>query len=194
MTHDVRRLMEDNHVELRALRLRALAEEPTAFGSTHAREEAFPESEWRSRLRPDGNPHYGGFDGTGALVGLCVGALDPVDPHVADLLAMWVDPPSRGTGLAADLVRSVITWASQQGCRTIRLHVTDGNARAEALYRRLGFTRTGRTAVRGRDAALEIEMGSLVQPSETGNPTVIPPPDQFYTGLVATAYGPLRGA
>jgi hypothetical protein len=40
----------------------------------------------------------------------------------------------------------------------MRLHLTDGNARAGAFYRQIGFARTGRTEVRERDALVEVEM------------------------------------
>ena len=49
-------------------------------------------------------------------------------------------------------------WATGQGCTAIRLHVTDGNRRAEGMYLRNGFERTGRTFVRERDGFPEVEM------------------------------------
>src|SRR5262249_59106486 len=45
----VRRIRADEGLALRALRLRALADAPTAFGSTLAREEAFPADGWHER-------------------------------------------------------------------------------------------------------------------------------------------------
>jgi ribosomal protein S18 acetylase RimI-like enzyme len=40
----------------------------------------------------------------------------------------------------------------------VRLWVTEGNERATALYRKLGFVPTGRRIVRERDSMAEIEM------------------------------------
>lgn len=40
----------------------------------------------------------------------------------------------------------------------LRLHVTEGNDRAETLYANQGFARTGRSFVRDRDGLAEIEM------------------------------------
>ncbi len=79
---------------------------------------------------------------------------------------MWVDPGARRSGLAAELAELVINWAAGRGCRVVRLHVTDGNTRAEALYARLGFVRTGDATVRERDGLAEIEMELTVRPSD----------------------------
>lgn len=164
MGHSTRRLRIDDHAALRALRLRALAGEPSAFGSTLDREEAFPEEIWKDRLRPDAHPSFGGFDEAGALVGLAVGIPDAADASVAHLVGMWVDPMARGGGLAAELVGLVIDWAAGRSCRVVRLHVTDGNTRAEALYARLGFVRAGHATVRERDGLAEIEMALTIGP------------------------------
>jgi ribosomal protein S18 acetylase RimI-like enzyme len=40
----------------------------------------------------------------------------------------------------------------------VQLLVTEGNDRAEGMYRRNGFERTGRSTRRDRDGLLELEM------------------------------------
>ncbi len=154
----VRRLEPQDQELLRTIRLRALSLEPHSFGSTFDRESAFSEDTWRNRLRPEGNPHFACFDDSGEPIGLVAGMLDDEDQQIAELVSMWVDPPARGTGTADALVTEIIDWATGQGCTAIRLHVTDGNRRAEGMYRRNGFERTGRTFVRERDGFPEIEM------------------------------------
>lgn len=164
MAYHVRRLGPDDHEQLRAVRLRALAGEPAAYGSTVEQALAMSAGEWRRRLDPAGHPHFGGFDGAGQLVGLVAGLGDPDDPGVVDVVSMWVDPPARGTGLAAALVQQVVAWAQARGSDTLRLVVTDGNARAEGLYRKLGFVRNGRSEVRERDGRIEVEMDRPLDP------------------------------
>src|SRR5262245_23901545 len=46
---EIRRIRADEGLRLRALRLRALADAPQAFGSTLAREHAFVDSTWHER-------------------------------------------------------------------------------------------------------------------------------------------------
>ena len=162
MSSSTRRLQTGDYSELRDLRLRALAGEPSAFGSTFEREEAFAEATWKDRLAPGGNPHFGGFDASGTLVGLAVGMIDPSDLVVAHLVSIWVDPSARRSGLGGELVGLVIDWANGQGARTVCLWVTGGNHRAEGLYAKLGFVRTGHSLVRDRDGLAEIEMALTV--------------------------------
>ena len=49
MSFKIRQIRPDEGLRLRALRLLALADVPTAFESTLAREEAFPEHVWHER-------------------------------------------------------------------------------------------------------------------------------------------------
>ena len=46
---EIRRIRADEGWRLRALRLRALSDSPTAYGSTLAREESYPEAIWHER-------------------------------------------------------------------------------------------------------------------------------------------------
>jgi GNAT superfamily N-acetyltransferase len=158
MTFTVRRLVAEDHEALRTIRLRALSMEPHAFGSTFQRESAFGEDLWRQRLHPEGNPHFGCFDESGGLVGLVAAMIDEADKSVAELVGMWVDPEARGTGSGDALIGAVCRWAVAKGCTSTRLHVTDGNDRAEGMYRRNGFAPTGHTILRERDHHPEIEM------------------------------------
>jgi ribosomal protein S18 acetylase RimI-like enzyme len=137
---DVRRVESDEWVELRDVRLRALADAPYAFASTHAREVAFAEAEWRRRIA--GGPWWlARVDGV--PVGLVAGYVTADDGDVRHLVAMWVDPAHRGAGAAAQLVEAVCRWAAEGGGRVVTLWVADGNDRARRFYERLGFTGTG---------------------------------------------------
>ena len=62
---------------------------------------------------------------------------------VVELISMWVRPDARGRGVGDALIEAVEAWARRTGAATVRLAVAEGNDRAEALYRRHGYRRTG---------------------------------------------------
>ena len=133
-------MIADEWSVLRDVRLRALADAPYAFASTHAREVAFDEGEWRARIgrgpwwlaRVDDVP-----------VGLVAGYRTADDDDVRHLVAMWVEPAVRGSDAAAGLVAAVCDWGLADGGRVVSLWVADGNDRARRFYERLGFEGTG---------------------------------------------------
>jgi ribosomal protein S18 acetylase RimI-like enzyme len=159
----VRRLLPEDHRLLRTLRLRSLFEAPASYGSTYEREVSFTDSDWSHRLRHDGNPHFVCSVQDTEPMGLVAVARDDADPQIAYLLGMWVNPEARGTGAADTLVDAAFAWAMTEGCVVARLHVTEGNDRAEHAYQRTGFHRTGATFVRARDGLTEIEMERLLR-------------------------------
>ena len=154
----VRRLTPDDAPLLRSLRLRALSEDAEAFGSTYDREVAFTDDIWRARLEPTANPHFVDEHEDGSIRGLVAGVRAEGEHDVAYLVAMWVDPDARGTGCADRLVQRVIAWATDGSFRVVRLHVIEDNQRAERVYERNGFRRTGNSIVRERDGVVELEM------------------------------------
>jgi ribosomal protein S18 acetylase RimI-like enzyme len=56
---------------------------------------------------------------------------------------LWVAPGFRGQGIGDQLVVAIVEWAKAAGFSQVLLWVTEGNTRAEALYARHGFGRTG---------------------------------------------------
>lgn len=135
----VRRLGEEDWELLRAVRLAMLLDAPEAYGSTFAREIAFPEETWRARTRQavhlaerrDGLPL-----GSATLLRLTPEA----DPEI---VAMWVAGHARGQGVADALVEACRTEARAAGKSVVRLCVMEDNPRAVACYTRLGFTFDG---------------------------------------------------
>jgi ribosomal protein S18 acetylase RimI-like enzyme/predicted enzyme related to lactoylglutathione lyase len=154
----VRRIRPDEAAALRAVRLRALADTPLAFGSTHAREAAFPPERWRQWARASAaGPRQSWFLAVDprtdeAPVGLAFATVDD-ESKDAHLYSMWVAPEARGTGTATALVEAVIAWTTAQGARTLRTAVTTGNEPAARLYARAGFRDTGRREPLGHSDA-----------------------------------------
>jgi GNAT superfamily N-acetyltransferase len=148
MTLEVRRIRADEGLRLRGLRLQALTDAPGAFGSTLAREAAFPDQVWHERAE-------GGASGVDRAtfiaeerdrwVGLATGlAHDPDDADRGPILVgMFVDPAKRGRGIGVMLVEAVAAWARARADTRLYLWVTSTNDPAIALYAKCGFRRTG---------------------------------------------------
>lgn len=141
----VRRLREDEVAEHRWIRLRALASDPLAFGSTFASEAAFPPEVWVERTRGGATgvdrATWVADDGQGHLVGL-VGAFP--EPPVLVVVSMWVEPARRGEKLGERLMAALLAWAAEtRPDWPLRLSVNPAQIAAVRLYERLGFQRTG---------------------------------------------------
>lgn len=133
----------DDWAAYRDLRLRALRDAPLAFLEKLPAAEALGEVEWRARIAPrDSRRVLVARDDAGAWLGsMIVYTDDRVD---AWLVAVWVAPEARGTGLAERMLRDQVAWARDVlGARRLILHVGGTNPRARALYERVGFRATG---------------------------------------------------
>lgn len=135
------------------VRLAALREAPHAFGSTYEREAGASEEMWRERL-VQRTRFIAEVEAEAAGT---VSGGDSTSRGVAAITAMWVDPRFRGKGVGDALVTAVLDWARDRRYRDVVLCVRAGNARAERLYERHGFARTG--ALCAGDPDVEYEMG-----------------------------------
>ncbi len=147
--------------EFRAVRLRALKDTPTAFGSTYAKESRFSDSDWLQRVDTWNGPGGVCFLGMdeGAPCGIIAGYFDKNVAQRAWVASMWVAPTHRRTGLGTMLMDAVKSWANKLGAAELRLMVTSNNAAAMRFYERCGYTFTGTAGPYQNDPALyEYEM------------------------------------
>lgn len=133
-----RPLSEDEWELYREIRLRALADTPSAFGSTLERERGFTEADWRQRMRgpmvvveEEGDP-------------VAIGATFEDADGVTCVWGMWTEPTSRGRGHATAILHALLDNAIAAG-RPVELDVNIVNVPAIAAYERFGFVATGRT-------------------------------------------------
>lgn len=127
----------DDWRDWRRLRLRALADAPEAFGSTHQRELEFTEQEWRDRLSRGPVLALLAAGEPVAVGGLLVGYLP-----VPQVWGMWTDPASRGRGHGGRILDSLLGAGPAVG-QAIELHVNVANTGARRLYETRGFVATG---------------------------------------------------
>jgi GNAT superfamily N-acetyltransferase len=79
-----------------------------------------------------------------AFAQLRPGAGDGVDgPHPVELWRFYVEPTWHGRGVAAELMAAVEDTARGRGAQTLWLGVWERNTRAQAFYRKHGFTVAG---------------------------------------------------
>jgi RimJ/RimL family protein N-acetyltransferase len=142
----VRHVRVDEHERLRELRLAALANDPQAFGSTYARDAAFPTESWErlAAKSEDGTTErtFVLVDGEDRWLGLALVRLD--SPAKAWLGAMWVAPEARRRGAAVWLCDACAEWASSRGAGELTLSVVVDNDAARRAYEAAAF------AIRGR--------------------------------------------
>jgi ribosomal protein S18 acetylase RimI-like enzyme len=182
----VRQVTADDWELMRDTRLAALADAPSAFGSSYAREARFTEEQWRGRFSERSvaffahddsadrgaasaalastGPASTGPASTGPATALPAGLAGVyVQDSEADLVSMWVHPSARGLGVGEALVAAAAAWAKARGYPTLFLWVTESNAPARRLYDRLGFTLTGESQPLPSDPALpELRMSRVL--------------------------------
>ncbi len=149
----------------KTVRLRALQDTPSAFGSTYARESQFSEADWHTRAANLCTPHSIGYLAyhQDEYCGIAAGFLDKGVPQNAELVSMWVAPDHRRTGTGRLLVNAIESWARLSAADTLRLMVTNNNLTAISFYECLGFTATGRTEPYPNDPDLtEYEMSKPI--------------------------------
>lgn len=151
---NLRRLLPEDWPAFRELRLRALATDFKAFGSSVAHETAYPESRWKEWA--EGGAH-GDRQATFVaetfdhrLVGMA-GIFHGEDDF--QVWGMWVEPSFRGQGLATSLLTLLIEWLDGTfPSSPLRLEVNPDQEAAVRTYRKAGFEFTGRRRTMGHSS------------------------------------------
>lgn len=146
MEIEIRRIAPGDETTLRSVRLAALADAPSAFGSTHAAEADRSDEEWSARATEAASGTRRAIflaQVEADTIGIAGGYREAHDPEIAVLVSMWTAPAVRGLGVGRLLVGTVADWAAASGATSVELWVTRGNAPAQRLYESMGFAQTG---------------------------------------------------
>jgi len=141
----IRRLRAADAAAFRDIRLDALLDSPTAFGSSHHEEAPQPIEWFAARLEAAEAPMFGAFV-EGVLAGIAGVVREPAakERHRAMIRSMFVAPAHRRRGLAAALLGQALAAAdAMPGVWQVTLTVTRGNIAAERLYTAHGFAPYG---------------------------------------------------
>ena len=138
----VRRLTEDDLDAVLALRLRALTDNPEAFGSTYEETLARGNDWMRQRLCANESETFylGAFEEN--LIGMVAFYREEASKthHKGYVVSMYVAPESRGLGAGKALMQALIGRVRQiEGLEQLHLAVVTTNQVAYQLYRSLGF-------------------------------------------------------
>ncbi|HEU5440749.1 MAG TPA: GNAT family N-acetyltransferase [Ktedonobacterales bacterium] len=174
----IRELTEQDAAEYWALRLRALREDPEAFGSSYEESKDRPLQQTNERLREgatSGDSFTLGAYDEGRLVGMVVIVRAPNEKsrHTANLYSMYVAPEARGRGYGRALVGAAIERArAMPGLEQIYLAVVTTNTSARSLYLSVGFEIYGiipRALKLGETYLDEEEMVLWLHPARAGS-------------------------
>lgn len=137
---DVRLVGADAWQTWRDIRLRALQDAPSAFGSTYESEAGFTEQHFRERLSGGGPAVLALADGEPVGMG---GGFSDLEGWLK-VVAMWVEPTWRGRQVGARVLDLLVGWAREHDLR-VHLDVATDNPLARRFYQRFGFAGTGQT-------------------------------------------------
>lgn len=162
MSHTIRAVRSDDWIKVKKIRLESLRDPVAhiAFLQTYDEAVAQPDDFWRGRAAGAAEGKSARQFIAEAADGTWLGTISalvelPGDPGVfgeapesaqTHIVGVFVDPAARGTGLAEELFQAALEWSwslTDPRIERVRLFVHEDNARAEAMYGKVGFKRTG---------------------------------------------------
>ncbi len=139
---DIRKLDPQDVSAYQDIRLEALKNAPTAFGSSYEEEHGRATNEIINHIS-NGNVY--GYFIDGGLIGITGGYVFPnrKSSHVVNVWGVYVKPDFRRQGISK-LLFSALADNLPDEIEQLRLSVESGNEAAMNLYKKLGFNECGR--------------------------------------------------
>lgn len=139
---ELRQLTPDDAASYQPLRLRALREEPYAFGSSYEDSKDRPLEKVAEQLRGEGDSFTLGAFEDGTLVGMVTfrRPTESKSRHTSGIYGMYVASEAQGHGVGGALLDALLARTrTLEGLEQIYLGVATTQAAARALYRSRGF-------------------------------------------------------
>src|SRR5690242_18505745 len=147
MPVNFRRLLPDESLIYREIRLACLKASPQHFGSTYEEESQIHKLKFETYIEEASPDHFmfGAFDGRD-LIGLA--GFDRMERqrarHRGEVVHMYVNSKYRGQNIGEGLLRALLDEVfALEGIEQVQLSVIDGNERAIKLYEKVGFRTYG---------------------------------------------------
>jgi GNAT superfamily N-acetyltransferase len=138
----VRRIRSSDAEIYKRLRLTALKDIPVAFTTTCESALIRTAESWSAQVeeaaRGEDRGIFIAFCGQ-EPVGMAALYRDEENPHIGEVLQMWVSPPYRSQGVGQHLMDSIVNWARCCRFDELKAHVTRRNQRAIPFYEKCGF-------------------------------------------------------
>ena len=139
---EIRKLPDDRWKDYRDLRLEALKNDPSAFGSSLEEEEMLTEDEWKRRIQ---NGLFAVSEET--LIGMIVYAFNrrTKTRHIAEIFGVYVSAGHRGDGFGTRMLEHALLQIRKNGrVVKVKLAVNPEQRVAVKLYKKAGFVVAGR--------------------------------------------------
>lgn len=173
----VRAVRADEWRTVRELRLAALKDPVAhlAFLETYEEALARPDTFWKQRTEGAAKgarerQQFVAESGDGRWVGTVTVLVEEagtrdffggiVERRQAHLVGVFLRDGHRGKGVGEAMFASAVEWARGAGVERVRLFVHEGNGRAAAFYRRVGFVGSGVVVEGDSGRELEYELAS----------------------------------
>jgi RimJ/RimL family protein N-acetyltransferase len=136
--------------EYKELRLKALKEDPQAFGFSYEEEVDTPDKKWQAKLRKSQEKKSRVIifaSDKNRLVGMIVARLETEQikqEHVAEIVGFFVEKTYRGQGIGEKLFGRILEeLKTLPKIIKVELYVNPRQTSALAIYRRFGFQEIG---------------------------------------------------
>lgn len=140
---EIKKLDSTRWREFRDLRLRALINDPIAFGRSYEYEKSFSHHEWKRIL---GNERFLFALVDDQIVGM-IGynfSDQTKTKHIAEIIGVYVDPKFRGMKIGYQLIKEIIRLIKSNKFKKVKLGVNTQQKSALRLYQKFGFEIVGK--------------------------------------------------
>lgn len=167
---EVRQIRSDEWRRLKAIRLEALADTPSAFATPLTEAKAYPDTVWqeRAQLGADGEDQITVVAVAGdRTLGMTVALGHPrSDRRIVPIVSVYVTPSARRKGIAVRLLGLAEEWIREQGGLSASLWVEEHNHPARSFYGSTGYVATlDRQAMPSSPGAWEIRLEKALSPA-----------------------------